>query len=149
LYPKRRAEVLETSTTYVEAVRGDAVVVLHGNPAPHYLWRNVIPHLEGTGRCLAPHLLGIGDSPTSRWATQTVTASPPMPVTSMRCWMASVSAATSRSCCVTGAQPKYCCTRTGWLTAWSIGKGDSMRVAFENWAMYLDGSQSILASAKC
>ena len=27
---------------------------LHGNPTSSYLWRNVIPHLEHLGRCIAP-----------------------------------------------------------------------------------------------
>ncbi|MDH3687842.1 MAG: haloalkane dehalogenase, partial [Myxococcales bacterium] len=35
---------------------------LHGNPTSSYLWRNVIPHLEPLGRCLAPDLIGMGDS---------------------------------------------------------------------------------------
>jgi haloalkane dehalogenase len=61
-YPKRRAEVLGTSMAYAEAGRGGPVVFLHGNPASSYLWRNVMPHLEGAGRCLAPDLIGMGDS---------------------------------------------------------------------------------------
>jgi haloalkane dehalogenase len=35
---------------------------LHGNPTSSYLWRNVVPHVEGVGRCLAPDLVGMGDS---------------------------------------------------------------------------------------
>jgi haloalkane dehalogenase len=35
---------------------------LHGNPTSSYLWRNVMPHLEGLGRCVAPDLIGMGDS---------------------------------------------------------------------------------------
>jgi haloalkane dehalogenase len=38
------------------------VVFLHGNPTSSYLWRNVIPHVEKLGRCLAPDLIGMGDS---------------------------------------------------------------------------------------
>jgi len=38
------------------------MVFLHGNPTSSYLWRNVIPHLEGLARCLAPDLLGMGES---------------------------------------------------------------------------------------
>ncbi|MDE2844428.1 MAG: haloalkane dehalogenase, partial [Chloroflexota bacterium] len=40
----------------------DAVVFLHGNPTCAYLWRNIIPHLEPLARCLAPDLMGMGDS---------------------------------------------------------------------------------------
>ena len=47
---------------YVEAGAGDPIVFLHGNPTSSYLWRNVIPHLEGVGRCIAPDLIGMGDS---------------------------------------------------------------------------------------
>lgn len=35
---------------------------LHGNPTSSYLWRQVIPELTGVGRCLAPDLIGMGDS---------------------------------------------------------------------------------------
>jgi haloalkane dehalogenase len=35
---------------------------LHGNPTSSYLWRNVIPHMAGLGRCVAPDLIGQGDS---------------------------------------------------------------------------------------
>jgi haloalkane dehalogenase len=46
----------------VETGSGDPIVFLHGNPTSSYLWRNVIPHLEGQGRCIAPDLVGMGDS---------------------------------------------------------------------------------------
>ncbi len=61
-YEKRRAEVLGSSMAYVEVGSGDPIVFLHGNPTSSYLWRNVIPHLEGHGRCIAPDLIGMGDS---------------------------------------------------------------------------------------
>ena len=61
-YPKRRATVLGHQMAYVETGRGDPIVFLHGNPTSSYLWRNVIPHLEGLGRCIAPDLIGMGDS---------------------------------------------------------------------------------------
>lgn len=38
------------------------MVFLHGNPTSSYLWRNVIPHVERESRCLAPDLVGMGDS---------------------------------------------------------------------------------------
>ena len=41
---------------------------LHGNPTSSYLWRNIIPQCASLGRCLAPDLIGMGDSdklPTS------------------------------------------------------------------------------------
>jgi haloalkane dehalogenase len=61
-YDKKRVEVLGHSMAYVEAGRGDPIVFLHGNPTSSYLWRNVIPHLQDQGRCIAPDLIGMGDS---------------------------------------------------------------------------------------
>ena len=61
-YPRRRVGVLDTEMAYVDAGAGDPIVFLHGNPTSSYLWRNVIPHVEGLGRCLAPDLVGMGDS---------------------------------------------------------------------------------------
>jgi haloalkane dehalogenase len=42
--------------------KGDPIVLLHGNPTSSYLWRNVLPHLQPRGRCIAPDLIGMGDS---------------------------------------------------------------------------------------
>jgi haloalkane dehalogenase len=61
-YPKRRAQVLGLEMAYVEVGSGDPIVLQHGNPTSSYLWRNVIPHLAGLGRCIAPDLPGMGDS---------------------------------------------------------------------------------------
>ena len=61
-YEKKRLEVLGSGMSYVEVGAGDPIVLLHGNPTSSYLWRNVIPHLEGAGRCIAPDLIGMGDS---------------------------------------------------------------------------------------
>jgi haloalkane dehalogenase len=54
--------VLGKSMAYVDEGEGDPIVFLHGNPTSSYLWRNVMPHLEGKGRLLAPDLIGMGDS---------------------------------------------------------------------------------------
>lgn len=61
-YPKKKVEVLGREMAYVEVGQGDPIVFLHGNPTSSYLWRNVIPHLEDQGRCIAPDLVGMGDS---------------------------------------------------------------------------------------
>lgn len=61
-FEKRRQEVFGRSMAYVEVGEGDPIVFLHGNPTSSYLWRNVIPHLAGLGRCIAPDLIGMGDS---------------------------------------------------------------------------------------
>ncbi len=54
--------VLGRKMAYVEAGRGDPIVFLHGNPTSSYLWRNVIPAVARYGRCIAPDLIGMGDS---------------------------------------------------------------------------------------
>jgi haloalkane dehalogenase len=59
---KHRARVLGREMAYVEVGTGSPIVFLHGNPTSSYLWRNVIPHCEGLGRCIAPDLIGMGDS---------------------------------------------------------------------------------------
>ena len=61
-YPRRRVAALDTEMAYVDVGAGDPVVFLHGNPTSSYLWRNVIPHVAALGRCLAPDLVGMGDS---------------------------------------------------------------------------------------
>jgi haloalkane dehalogenase len=61
-YAKKTIEVLGKRMAYVEVGEGDPIVFLHGNPTSSYLWRNVIPHLERQGRCIAPDLIGMGDS---------------------------------------------------------------------------------------
>src|SRR6266481_9905027 len=61
-HPRRRVAVFDTEMSYVETGRGDPIVFLHGNPTSSYLWRNVIPYLSEHGRCLAPDLVGMGQS---------------------------------------------------------------------------------------
>ena len=61
-YDKKNVEVLGSKMAYVETGSGDPIVLLHGNPTSSYLWRNVIPHLEERWRCIAPDLIGMGDS---------------------------------------------------------------------------------------
>jgi haloalkane dehalogenase len=59
---KRSVVVNGRSMAYVERGVGDPIVFLHGNPTSSYLWRTVIPEVEHLGRCLAPDLIGMGDS---------------------------------------------------------------------------------------
>ena len=54
--------VLDSSIATVDRGRGAPTVFLHGNPTSSYLWRNVVPHVERFGRCLAPDLIGMGKS---------------------------------------------------------------------------------------
>jgi haloalkane dehalogenase len=59
---KRFATVHGRRMAYVEAGEGRPIVLLHGNPASSFLWRHVLPPLTPLGRCLAPDLIGMGDS---------------------------------------------------------------------------------------
>jgi haloalkane dehalogenase len=61
-YTKKKTQVLGKTMAYVDEGEGDPIVFLHGNPTSSYLWRNVMPHLEGRGRLVAPDLIGMGDS---------------------------------------------------------------------------------------
>ena len=61
-YQKQRQRILGREMAYVEVGQGDPIVLLHGNPTSSYLWRNVLPHLQPLGRCIAPDLIGMGDS---------------------------------------------------------------------------------------
>ncbi len=61
-YEKQYIEVNGRQLAYVETGTGDPIVMLHGNPTSSYLWRNVIPELEGRGRIIVPDLIGQGDS---------------------------------------------------------------------------------------
>jgi haloalkane dehalogenase len=61
-YRKQRRRVLGSEMAYVEVGEGDPIVFVHGNPTSSYLWRNVLPHLQSRGRCIALDLIGMGDS---------------------------------------------------------------------------------------
>ncbi len=50
---------------YIDEGQGSedwTIVLQHGNPTSSYLWRNVMPHLEGLGRLVACDLIGMGGS---------------------------------------------------------------------------------------
>ncbi len=60
--PKKTVNIAGRHMAYSEMGEGDPIVFLHGNPTSSYLWRNVMPHLADQGRCIAPDLIGMGDS---------------------------------------------------------------------------------------
>ena len=60
--PKNKVAVNGKAMAYTELGSGDPIVFLHGNPTSSYLWRNVMPHLADMGHCIAPDLIGMGDS---------------------------------------------------------------------------------------
>lgn len=59
---KQRIDIGGLSMAYHDIGSGDPIVFLHGNPTSSYLWRNIIPHVHGFGRIIAPDLIGMGDS---------------------------------------------------------------------------------------
>jgi haloalkane dehalogenase len=61
-HPRKRIAVLDTDMSYVDTGHGDPIVFLHGNPTSSYLWRNIIHYASEHGRCLAPDLVGMGQS---------------------------------------------------------------------------------------
>jgi haloalkane dehalogenase len=48
--------------TYVEHGSGLPMVFLHGDPTSSFLWRDILAPLSATHRCIAPDLIGMGDS---------------------------------------------------------------------------------------
>ncbi|MDC8014019.1 haloalkane dehalogenase [Tahibacter soli] len=68
-HPRHRINLLDTELSYVDVGAGDPIVFLHGNPTWSYVWRNVIPHVADIGRCLAPDLVGMGQSGPSATGT--------------------------------------------------------------------------------
>lgn len=59
---KKFVEIKGQRIAYIDEGRGAPILFLHGNPTSSYLWRNVLPEVEGLGRLIAPDLIGMGDS---------------------------------------------------------------------------------------
>lgn len=59
---KQTIDVNGSRMAYVETGTGDPIVFLHGNPSSSHLWRNIMPYAESSGRCIAPDLIGMGES---------------------------------------------------------------------------------------
>ncbi len=77
-HPRRRAAVLDGEMAFLDTgavaapgSRLETIVFLHGNPTSSYLWRNVIPDVGRWGRCLAPDLIGMGESGKSSTGSYT------------------------------------------------------------------------------
>jgi haloalkane dehalogenase len=60
----RQRAVLDSTMAYREA--GDPgrpfALFLHGNPTSSYIWRNIIPLVAPVAHCMAPDLIGFGQS---------------------------------------------------------------------------------------
>lgn len=61
-YAKKYQSVLGLEMAYLDEGSGNPIVFLHGNPTSSYLWREIIPYVQNFGRCIAPDLIGMGDS---------------------------------------------------------------------------------------
>ena len=61
-YTKKFKTVLDKKMAYIDEGEGDPIVFLHGNPTSSFLWRNVMPYLQGKGRLIAIDMIGLGDS---------------------------------------------------------------------------------------
>jgi haloalkane dehalogenase len=61
-FEKKFVDVDGKRLAYIDEGEGDPIVLLHGNPTSSYLWRNVVPELQGLGRIVVPDLIGQGDS---------------------------------------------------------------------------------------
>lgn len=61
-YTHEFVEILGSKMAYIDVGTGDPILFLHGQPTSSYLWRNVMPHLEGQGRLIAPDNIGFGKS---------------------------------------------------------------------------------------
>ena len=59
-----KLSVLDSEMAYREAGSRDAPVALflHGNPTSSYIWRNIIPLVAPVAHCIAPDLIGFGQS---------------------------------------------------------------------------------------
>lgn len=61
-FTSRFVEVNGSQMHYIDEGEGDPILFLHGNPTSSYLWRNIIPHVTGQARVVAPDLIGMGKS---------------------------------------------------------------------------------------
>jgi haloalkane dehalogenase len=59
---KSYTEVLGRRMAFIDDGEGAPIVFMHGNPTSSYLWRSVLPALQGKGRLIAVDLIGMGDS---------------------------------------------------------------------------------------
>ena len=87
---KHFASVFDHHMAYLDTAPGGhdsgrTILLLHGNPTSSFLWRNVIPHLEDLGRCIAPDLIGMGDSDKLPESGPTATRSMSTAATSTPC----------------------------------------------------------------
>jgi haloalkane dehalogenase len=86
---KSYADVLGHRMAYVEEGEGAPIVLLHGNPTSSYIWRSIIPVLNGLGRVIAPDLIGMGTRTNLGRKTRHATPSSDIATSWTRCWRSS------------------------------------------------------------
>jgi len=62
---RKMVNVGDAEMAYIDIGEGDPIIFLHGNPTSSFLWRDVIPHVEGMGRIIVPDFIAHGWSSTS------------------------------------------------------------------------------------
>jgi pimeloyl-ACP methyl ester carboxylesterase len=77
---KHFLDVGEARVAYYEEGNGEPLLLLHGCPFSSYIWRKVIPLLSPRYHCLAPDLLGLGDTETPEGADWSLRAQAAMVV---------------------------------------------------------------------
>lgn len=61
-FESRFLEVNGHQLHYIDQGSGSPILFLHGNPTWLYMWRNIIPYLQNSARCIAVDLIGMGRS---------------------------------------------------------------------------------------
>jgi pimeloyl-ACP methyl ester carboxylesterase len=61
---KHHIQVHDARVAYLDDGDGPPLLLLHGCPFSSYIWRHLIPLLRERFRCIAPDLLGLGDTET-------------------------------------------------------------------------------------
>src|SRR5258707_11103670 len=63
---RQHIDVLDSTMSWIEAGAAcdtaPVVLFLHGNPTSSFIWRKIIPRVAPVARCIAPDLIGFGES---------------------------------------------------------------------------------------
>ncbi len=61
-YERKTVDIDRSFMSYIDSGNGDVIMFIHGNPTSSFLWRNIIPSIDKISRCIAPDLIGMGNS---------------------------------------------------------------------------------------
>ena len=135
--PKKRTRVNGAVMAYVDVGSGAPMVFLHGNPTSSYLWRNIMRPLSTNFRCLAPDLIGMGDSDKLVPSGPSATRSPSIAVSSTHfssrwrstnrsCWSSTTGVPRSGSTGLAGTRIACAASRT-WRRSSACARGRTFR----------------------